>query len=162
MGFISSYVTKEKLAMKLSWVLFVFMFVSGCATTSKDYIESKELNVGNSASVNIYRTDVAYHSLNPEKPFFYVDDMYIGKLGTGGIISIKLTPGEHILTSRESILFMPGGESGRVKGMFSAGEEYYFRYSKEFSSVVPTGTGFYMSDSTTLQPANEAGYNEKK
>jgi len=148
--------------VKYSLVLFAFMFIAGCATTSKDYVEPKELNDGNSAIVNIYRTDVAYHSLNPEKPFFYVDDMYIGKLGTGGSISIKLTPGEHALSSRESILFLPAGESGSVKGTFSAGQKYYFRYSKEFTNVVPTGTGFYMSDSTTLQPANEAGYKEKK
>jgi len=145
------------------FVLIVFVqLLAGCATTSNNYVDPKELTNENAASVTIYRTNVSYHSLNPEKPFFYVDDLYVGKLGTGDSIKFKVLPGEHSLSSKESMMFIPAGESGRVKGLFKAGEEYYFRYSKEFESAIPVGTGFYMSNSTTLQPATKEGFNERK
>lgn len=75
---------------------------------------------------------------------------------------MKVNPGEHTLTSKESIFFVAGKESGHVKGQFKLGETYYFRYSKELANVITTGTGFFMSDSTTLQPVNESGFNERK
>ena len=91
-----------------------------------------------------------------------LDDKLVGKLGTGSSVTFNVKPGEHTLSSKESILFMPGRESGKLKGVFDVGKKYYFRYSKEYANVVPTGTGYVMSDSTTLQPATEEGFKEKK
>lgn len=138
------------------------LLLLSCASTSNKYIEPNNLNDENSALVTIYRTDVSYHSLNPEKPFFYLDNNLVGKLGTGDYVSFKVSPGEHSLTSKESILFVPSKESGNVKGLFKAKEIYYFRYSKEHKNTISTGTGFFMTDSTTLQPVTESDFNERK
>jgi|WetSurSiteA1Bulk_404760.scaffolds.fasta_scaffold84469_1 hypothetical protein len=149
--------------MRKVYSLIIFaQLLAGCATTPNSFVEPKNLTNENSAIVTIYRTNVKYHSSNPEKPFFYVDDLYVGKLGTGESISFKLLPGEHSLSYKESVFFMPLRESGKTKGVFKAGERYYFRYSKEFRSFVPTGTGISTSDSTTFQPATEEEFNEKK
>ena len=148
--------------LKILPLFLISLFLYGCASTGDKYIQPKHLNDTNSAQIIIYRTDVAYHSLNPEKPFFYLDDKFIGKLGTGDYISFNVAPGEHSLSTKNSILFMPGSENGRVKGQFKSGETYYFRYSKEYVNVVPTGTGFIMSDSTTLQPASKTGFDQRR
>ena len=143
-------------------IVIVLLNLYGCVSTADKYIESANLDNNNSSQVTIYRTNVAYHSLNPEAPFFYIDDKFVGKIHTGGSVNFKILSGEHTLSSKESVLFMPGRESGKLKGVFETGKHYYFRYSKELANVVPTGSGFIMSDSTTLQPATEEGYKERK
>jgi len=148
--------------LRIYFIIIVLLSLFGCAATGGKYIEPKNLDNTNFSHITIYRTDVAYHSLNPENPFFYLDGKLVGKLGTGNSVTIKVAPGEHTLSSKESILFMPGSESGKLKGKFEAGKKYYFRYSKEFANVIPIGTGFIMSDSTTLQPATKENFQEKK
>lgn len=52
-------------------ILTLPLLMFGCASTSKNnYAEHDGLNNQNPAKIIIYRTDVAYHSMNPEKPFF--------------------------------------------------------------------------------------------
>lgn len=143
-------------------LFFSGIFVAGCAATSNNYIEQKELNGDNSAKITIYRASNDYGSLTPEKPFFYVDEMYLGKLGSGQSITFRLSSGEHSLSAKESIAFLPTLESGRVKGPFKTGENYYFLYTKVFRGDLPVGTGFDMPDSTTLLPATEAAYKARK
>jgi hypothetical protein len=119
------------------------------------------MNESNSSVVYVYRTDVAYNSMNPEKPFFFLDDKLVGKLGTGEFIRFYVAPGLHEVSSKESFLFSPGLESGKIKGEFKAGDTYYFRYSKDFSNIYGTGVGFVMSDTSSLRPATKIRFNEK-
>jgi len=144
--------------------LVTLLFLTSCASIAgKSYIEPASLNNENSAYIAIYRTKVAYHSLNPEKPFFYLDGLFLGKIGTGQYIIIRVNSGEHVLTSRESFMFFPASESGRVAGNFEAGKKYYLRYSKDLTSMFPvSSSSFYMSDRTSLMPASEEWFNKKK
>ncbi|MHB8743883.1 MAG: hypothetical protein ACYC9L_12235 [Sulfuricaulis sp.] len=147
---------------KIGFLLLSTIFVAGCATTSGNYIEPKELNGDNSAKVTIYRASYDYGSLTPEKPFFYVDQMYLGKLGSGELITFRLSPGEHLLSVKESFAFLPAFESGQVKGLFKAGANYYFLYTRIFRGDLPVGTGFDMPNGTTLLPATDEAYKARK
>jgi len=140
--------------------LLLLIILSGCSSTS-DYRAAPSWNENNSATVYLYRTDVQYHSLNPERPFFYVDDKLVAKLGTGDFVKFQVSPGEHFLSSKESIVFMPGNESGRISGMFESGKTYYFRYSKDFSSVSSTGVGFVVTDESSLTFATKQQFTNR-
>ncbi|MBN8446149.1 MAG: DUF2846 domain-containing protein [Gammaproteobacteria bacterium] len=134
--------------------------IAGCASTEK-YQSPEGLNLSNSARVFLYRTAVLYHSANPEQPFFYLNNKLVGNLGTGSFVTFYVKPGQHVLTSKESILFMPSNESGKISGQFEAGKTYYFRYSKDFVSVTGLGSGFVMSDSSSLTIATEQQFLDK-
>ncbi|GGK68113.1 DUF2846 domain-containing protein [Amphritea balenae] len=146
--------------MKLLISTLIILVLTGCASTSP-YVPSSTLNESNASIVYIYRTDVAYHSMNPEKPFFYVDGKLVGKLGTGQFVRFIVGPGSHALTSRESVVFAPGRESGNLQGEFESGKTYYFRYSKNLTSMYHTGAGFIMSDSSSLRPATKKMFDER-
>jgi hypothetical protein len=141
-------------------LLFVLVILTGCTSTNT-YKAEPSLNESNSATIYFYRTDVAYNSLNPEKPFFYLDNKLVAKLRTGSSIKIFVTPGEHALTSKESFMFLPNSESGRVLGLFEAGRIYYVRYSKEFSHFSSFGVGFVMSDTSSLKLATKQQFIDK-
>lgn len=121
--------------LKLLFLVSVLV-LSGCSSTKK-YVVPTSSTTGELSTVHIYRTDVALHSLNPEKPFFFIDGKEVAKLGTGQAKSTKVTPGPHIITVREPLLFTPSYENGRIEHTFEAGQEYFVRYSKEFGSVIP-------------------------
>ncbi len=140
--------------------LLIAILISGCSSTDK-YQAPSDLAESNAAIVYLYRTDVLYHSLNPERPFFYLDDKLVAKLGTGSFVTFLVSPGQHTLTSKESILFVPSSESGKIAGTFEAGKEYYFRYSKEFSNIVSYGVGFTISDKSSLTLATEQQFINK-
>ena len=141
-------------------LLLILIVLTGCASTDA-YKSPASLNENNSATVYLYRTDVTYHSLNPERPFFYLDGKLVAKLGTGNSVKFYLKPGEHVLTSKESIMFLPGSESGRISGLFESGKTYYFRYSKEFSNISSIGVGFVMSDTSSLKLATKQQFMDK-
>lgn len=146
--------------MRFLLISILSIFCIGCSSTTQ-YIADTTLNENNASTVYIYRTDVSFHSLNPEKPFFFLDDKLVGKLGTGQSVRFFVAPGEHTITSKESFLFTPGSQSGDIIGEFKSGETYYFRYSKDFSSIYPTGTGFVMSGESSLRPATKKSFDDK-
>ncbi|WP_169336965.1 DUF2846 domain-containing protein [Amphritea japonica] len=146
--------------MKLLISTLIILLLSGCASTSP-YVPSSTLNESNASVVYIYRTDVAYHSMNPEKPFFFVDGKLVDKLGTGQFVRFIVEPGSHTLTSRESVVFAPGRESGNLQGEFESGKTYYFRYSKNLTSMYHTGVAFVMSDSSSLRPVTKTMFDER-
>ncbi len=86
--------------------LFIAVFIGGCAS-SPTYEVLNEWDKSKLAKVYIYRTDVSFHSLNPEKPFFYFDGKSVGKLGTGQFLTFEALEGTHDVTVKEPILFMP-------------------------------------------------------
>ncbi len=138
-------------------LIFGIALAAGCATGPK-YEVSQEWDQATLASVTIYRTKTFYHSANPERPFFYIDGLLVGKLGTGQDITTKVVAGKHIITVRESLLFMPAYENGRVEGEFEAGKSYYLRYSKEFSGIDSVGSTLVATGSTNFSIADEGSY----
>ena len=157
-------ITKQKavgVEMKMTEKLisiFTIVLLTGCASNSARFVQDQSLTSQNSAVVYLYRTDTSYHMLNPEKPFFYVNDEYISKLGTGDFFIIKLEPGNHEFSVKESIAFMPGFESGKVVGAFQAGQEYYIRYSKEFSGATIIGSSAFLSDNSVFSESTKQNF----
>jgi len=76
----------------------------------------------------IYRTNPAYDRYNPEKPFIYIDDNKIGKLGNGQVISTLIKAGTHTVIAKSSFLFMPFGEVGKFKFNAETNKGYFIRY----------------------------------
>lgn len=147
--------------LQLLSLSFFFIFLSGCSSTPK-YIISSEWDEANLSELYIYRTNTAYHSLNPEKPFFYIDGKEIGKLGTGQSIYTKITSGNHVITAKEPILFMPAYENGSLQFKVEPNKKYYIRYSKDFSGISIVGPTVVSTDSTTLQMANKEYFQKRK
>jgi hypothetical protein len=115
-------------------LIFAIALATGCASTTK-YKMPEESAGSELASVTIYRTRTFFYKRNPEKPFFYIDGLQIGKLRTGMAVTTKVTAGKHVIAVREPFLFMPSYVSGRIEYEFEAGKSYYLRYSREFSGI---------------------------
>lgn len=94
-------------------------------------------NSSNAATLHIYRPWQFFHAGNPEQPFVYVNDKYIGKLGVGGALIRQFPPGDYRLSIRGSILFMPGLEIGSIALAMDAGKTYYARYSYDMTGIIP-------------------------
>lgn len=115
------------------WILFVcFISLVGCNISPK-YDVSPDWDKLKLSKVFIYRTDVSYHSFNPEKPFFYINGKQIGKLGTGQSISTMVPAGRHVISIKEPFLFMPSYESATLEFVAEPNKEYYIRYSEDSS-----------------------------
>jgi len=140
---------------KLRFLLFSVL-LTGC--TSGPKYTSPSSDEGNLATVHFYRTDVSFHSLNPEKPFFYIDGKQVATLGTGQSVSTKVTSGTHLITVREPVAFMPAWESGRIEHVFEAGEQYYIRYSKNFDGAIPVGNQVVVTGKTSVTFSNQEMY----
>ncbi len=142
----------------LIYVAIITFLVSGCASKNM-YKPSAEWNKTTLAKVHVYRTTTFYHSLNPEKPFFYIDGAKIGKLGTGDAISIDVLAGPHTISVKEPIMFMPAYESGSINFEAVASKEYFIRYSKEFSGIIVTGgTSVVTTDDSSIQMSDKSSY----
>lgn len=146
---------------RITIISTVLILLSGCSSIPK-YTISPDWKQNELAEVYIYRTDVAFHSLNPEKPYFYIDDKEVAKLGTGQSTYTKVTPGKHIITAKEPILFMPAYENGRLEFNAEPNMKYYIRYSKDFSSINVYGPNVVASGTTSLQMANEEYFKQRK
>lgn len=136
----------------------VFLLLSACAAAPR-YVEPSGA-AKNLAHVYIYRTNVVFHSLNPERPFFYIDDKEVAKLGTGAYVVTRVTPGKHTVSVKESIMFLPGTESGKLEMDFVANEKYYIRYSKELSGVTMVGNAAYTTGDSHLSLANRESFEQ--
>lgn len=126
------------------------------------YTPPAELQDHHASKIVLYRTSVAFHSMNPEKPFFYIDGQQFAKLGTGELVTIRVVPSNHTLTVRESIAFMPGRQSEKLEYVFEAGQTYYVRYSKEFSHATVIGGNVLMSGTNSFGIVSEELFKNKK
>ena len=139
------------------YVAIITFLVSGCASRNI-YKLSAEWDKNTLAKVHVYRTTTFYHSLNPEKPFFYIDGAKIGKLGTGDAISINVLAGPHTISVKEPIMFVPAYESGSINFEAVANKEYFIRYSKEFSGIITGGTSVVTTDDSSIQMSDKSSY----
>ena len=130
--------------------------VFGCA--SSPYQILPEWDKDRLATVSIYRTKTFFHSANPERPYFYIDDRKVGTLGTGMALTTKVESGKHFISVREPILFMPAFESERLEHDFETGKEYFIRYSKDFSGIALIGSSATATGSSKLSVATKASF----
>src|SRR5437773_2605580 len=120
---------------KLFLIAVTVLTVASCATRVP-FVQDQNLTESDSANITIYRTRTSFHSLNPERPFVYVDAKEVGKLGVGQDLNLKLTAGEHRFSIREPVLFQPAYESKSLTVTIREGVTYYLRYSKEMSGIL--------------------------
>jgi len=146
---------------KLLLLAIILILISGCASTPK-YSISNDWDKTKLSRLFIYRTDVVYHSLDPEEPFFYIDGKEVGTLGTGQSISTVVIPGNHTIVVKGPILFMPGFETGNLQFTAEPNKEYYIRYSEDFTGVLITSSTPVATGTSTLQMANKKYYLERK
>lgn len=145
-----------------NFIAFLFIFICvGCASTSAIKIPAG-VGPNKIATLHIYRTDTTYHMLNPEKPYFYLDDNMVAKLGTGDAQTIKVVEGKHSISVKQPIMFVPSFESDRLVHNFKGGQEYYIRYSKEFSGVRIIGSVTSLEDTSNLYLTSKENYVNRK
>lgn len=142
-------------------IALALALLSGCASTTQ-YLEPTGVDNSQTAELNIYRTNIFFHSGNPERPFFFINNALVAKLGTGMAITTKVLPGKQVISVRESILFMPGKVNESIEYQFEAGKTYYLRYSEDFSGIFPIGQLMVATGSTSLQFVNVELYQQRK
>ncbi len=144
-------------------LFFSVILLSSCSKNNTYQIPSSIKNT-ELATVYIYRTNSSFHMFNPEKPFFYIDEKYIGKLGTGQELVIKVIPGEHIFTVKDSILFMPGLEDGKVKINIEKNKTYYLRYSLTPANIISSNNSqdITITGNSNFQKVNEEYFSYRK
>lgn len=124
--------------MKSCFYAIVFLLLASCTTLEKVKIPegAKQNEI---AILRFYRTNTAFHALNPEKPFFYVGDVLVAQLGAGNEKTVSVPAGQHRLSVRQPIMFTPSYESDNFTFDFQGGQEYYIRYSMDYDGAVSTG-----------------------
>jgi len=146
-------------------ILLVAIFLVSCATSQStstsvapsvpaSKIEASEATQG--CSVYVYRNKTSFESLNFEKPFVYVGDERVGKLGTGDSICLRMAEGRYTVSVKAPIAFMPAFIVGKVEVEVIAGAPVYVRYAKEFTGVVVSGANASTTGSNKVQVVTEA------
>lgn len=113
-------------------------FLVGCGPTHM-VVEDPALDDVNSAHLTIYRPDTFFHKYNPEEPHVQAGDTKLGTLGVGERISLRLPPGEHRISIRESILGFSAWAMETATLNVVAGEEYFVRYAYEMAALARVG-----------------------
>jgi hypothetical protein len=125
----------------------VMLVVAACSRVAPEIVDPS-LNDANSAKIFLYRTSQSFHSLNPEQPYFYLNDEQIGSMGTGGTLYRQVPVGTYRISVRKPILFMPAYETGAISITAEAGKVYYIRYSLDPTGLI--GTNFTSSSSLAI------------
>lgn len=136
------------------------LLVSACATSPTK--PSNQMVEGGRCSVHVYRTQTAFHSLNPEKPFIYVGDEQVGKVGVGDALCLRLPAGKYTLSVRESVLFMPAWSSGKLEIEVTSDSTHYVRYATNLGWVAPTPGGPVVTGSSRFSLSNEEGWRARQ
>lgn len=118
--------------LKLPLIINALLIVSACASTNP-FVEEPNLTKSNSAQLTIYRPNTSFHKLNPEKPFVYIDDKKLGKLGVGRDLQVNLPKGKYSISIKQPFMFMPFNESNRLELEITENKAYYVRYAYDFT-----------------------------
>ncbi|WCN13646.1 DUF2846 domain-containing protein [Marinomonas mediterranea] len=146
--------------MKYLCIAF-FILLSGCASTNKFVLDSK-IDPEDLATLYVYRTDASFHSFNPEKPYIYLGDKVIAKLGTGQFKRVVIPAGNQRLSVRQPIMFMPGTESDSFKYSFESGKTYYLRYNFSFNDATFIGGTVAMTGTSDFHLTTKENYLARK
>lgn len=117
-------------------LFIVFIAISGCVGGPQPIAAETGLNNQDSALLQVYRPSQVFHAANAESPFVYVNDQPIGNLRVGGMLQYRVRPGTHMVVLRQSVLFMPAHEIGRLEITAEVGNTYYVRYSFDMTGVI--------------------------
>lgn len=120
-------------------LLLLLTAVLGCATR-QSYTLDESIPEQQLAQLYIYRSNIAFHSVNIEKPFIYIDNKLATQLAPGEFTLVKVPAGLHRFSVRESIAFIPGKEADDFNQTLEAGKTYYLRYSLDFSGAMASGS----------------------
>lgn len=131
------------------------LLLSACSTPSVQ-APSQTTSDGR-CSVYVYRTQTLFHSLNPVKPYVYVGDEQIGRLGVGESLCLRLPLGNYTISVRESVLFMPAWSSGKLDVQVTTDKTLYVRYIKDFGGVTPTPGGPIVTGNSRLLLSEDQG-----
>ena len=116
-----------------------------------------------SCSLIVYRTQSAFHSMNLEKPFLFVDEHNMGTLDPGASLCLALAPGTHRIAINEPVPFMPGWASGQAEVTTpTPGGPVYLRYAKEYGGVAGTGAGATVQATGKLRAASAEEWMARK
>ena len=148
--------------------LSVATLLTACATNrpttdtaaSASKIEVSEDTSG--CSVYVYRNRTMFERGNPEKPFLYVGEEKIGRLGIGDSVCLKMPDGKYTISVKGSIAFMPSFTVGQVDVDVVAGAPVYVRYAKQFGGVAPAGANTTTVGRSSVQIATQAQWLERQ
>lgn len=133
----------------------ILIILNACQTASAP--QDPSLALDNAALIYIYRTQRSFHSLNPEKPYFYIDGEHVANLGTGQTAQRLVPPGQHRISVRGTFMFAPAGEIGGIDIVTEVGKTYYIRYSHDFGGAF----GTMINSTHSLQVVDAAAFNER-
>jgi hypothetical protein len=115
--------------------------LSGCTASGTQFSPSSVGQVPGQALVYVYRSSTLIGVANADVPFLHLDGRQLTRIRIGGSIAAPISPGQHTLTTTESLL---GSDTGKIRGKISfstpAGSTLYLRYSEAFKSFVPIVT----------------------
>ena len=108
--------------------------LAGCAGTEpQDRFESRRPPGG--TILYIYRPRTLVGIANMDVPIIHLDGRRLGRIRIGGYYVIPVAPGQHRLTTTESLL---GSDTGKIRGdtrfSIAAGSTLYLRYTESFKS----------------------------
>lgn len=90
------------------------------------------------ALIYVYRQTSLIGIANFDVPFLHINGRQLGRISMGGYIPITVSPGQHKVTTTESLF---GGDTGKVRGQaivtVPAGATVYLRYSETFKTFEP-------------------------
>jgi|GEM_PF-4598578 len=131
-------VSLRRVFSRFIMAVFISLVISSCVTGAPAPVAEPGLSHADSALLQIYRPSQFFHAANPESPFVYVGDQLVGNLRVGAMLQYRVRPGSHVVVLRQSLLFMPAYEIGRVEITSEAGKTYYVRYSYDMTGIVGT------------------------
>ena len=145
------HLMNEMIGRRLGHLLSIIatLLVWGCGSKHM-FIESPTLDDANSGHVTIYRPDTYFQKYRPDEPHIYIGDRKIETLGVGERISVRLPPGEHRISVRDSLLGIPTYTAGTVGLNVESGGEYFVRYVYDLSefATMPGGVAYPVGQSS--------------
>jgi len=110
----------------------------GCVATGAQFKPEANKPSTKGALLYVYRPFTLIGIANADVPIMHLDGQRLTRIRIGGYFNVPILPGQHKLTTTESLL---GSDTGRVRGetTFSvpAGSTLYLRYTESFKTFVP-------------------------
>ena len=119
-------------------VLMSTSLLFGCVATGAQFKPEANKPSTKGALLYVYRPFTLIGIANADVPIMHLDGQRLTRIRIGGYFNVPILPGQHKLTTTESLL---GSDTGRVRGetTFSvpAGSTLYLRYTESFKAFVP-------------------------
>jgi uncharacterized protein DUF2846 len=129
---------------KLRAVVAGTLLLAGCAVTDPQLKAEVRRPPAGGALLYVYRPQTLIGIANMDVPIMHLDKHRLARIRIGGYLAVPVSPGQHTLTTTESLL---GSDTGKVRGetrfSVSAGSTLYLRYTESFKSfaAIPNPSG---------------------